>query len=143
MGGVVGHGGVVEVAEFGDDVAVEFPAGLGLLVHGCVDEGGGWCGGEEDGAADDQGRQVGPTRAAGLHAGAALGVGGPSAGRLDDSEQAEDDDELEDGEDRCGAQVEEVSGLAEVQRRAEELERDGMVEWTDSEDDGNGEGELI
>ncbi|KAK8206274.1 autophagy-related protein 7 [Phyllosticta capitalensis] len=39
--------------------------------------------------------------------------------------------------------VEEVSGLAEVQRRAEELERDGMVEWTDSEDDGNGEGELI
>lgn len=39
--------------------------------------------------------------------------------------------------------VEEVSGLAEVQRRAEELERDGMVEWSDSEDDGDGEGELI
>ncbi|KAK7533378.1 uncharacterized protein J3D65DRAFT_635272 [Phyllosticta citribraziliensis] len=39
--------------------------------------------------------------------------------------------------------VEEVSGLAEVQRRAEELERDGMVEWSDSEDDGEGEGELI
>lgn len=37
--------------------------------------------------------------------------------------------------------VEEVSGLAEVQRLADEADKD--VEWDSEEDDGNGEGEMI
>ena len=38
--------------------------------------------------------------------------------------------------------VEAVSGLAEVQRLAEEAERE-METWSDNEDDGDGEGELV
>jgi len=37
--------------------------------------------------------------------------------------------------------VEEVSGLKEVQRRAEEMEKE--VEWEESEAEDDGEGELL
>ena len=39
--------------------------------------------------------------------------------------------------------VEEVSGLAEVQRQAERMMEEGGVEWVESGDEEEGEGELI